>query len=243
MVVTIVDVVSADENEKKEDIIWNNLKIADETHNLKFFCLASMGWLILHQDKNYYDLENELRERNFATYLIAKEFEEESDYCLGLPLFHSMREMNNFKYECLFSCRPPPYAMQELLEHSDSYEENLEKLKISGSIFSRKETPTKPPHPQEDAIQYFTENEIDEGEAIQLGLKKLVKREYTDSQYFLKVKEDITNHFGKEPQLRILGFTRSKNYPLLAFVVGGQVIKSNIFSLNEHGEYSVYTGR
>ena len=41
---------------------------------------------------------------------------------------------NILKFKCILSCKNKEEALKEILEHSDSYEENLEKLKFTGFL-------------------------------------------------------------------------------------------------------------
>lgn len=118
----------------EEEICWRNLKEADDHLNLKIFCMAALGWLKSQNgEKTYQDLEKELRKRNFKTMIFAS-----SKRITGLDLVlpFSKTKHNSLEFEAMFSCRPPPFAMEEVLKHSSTYEENLEKLANAGSFFS-----------------------------------------------------------------------------------------------------------
>jgi hypothetical protein len=116
------------QEEDLKDIAIQNLKLADKLLNLQLVIYASFGWLKSHVDTNFSHLETFLRENKLQTYLIAVESQNNYDYNLIHP-----DGKTECKYECIFSCRPPPYAMEELLETSGNYEDNFEKLKEAGS--------------------------------------------------------------------------------------------------------------
>lgn len=59
----------------KEDvhkIAHDNMKVADQNHNLKFMIASSMGWFKINPNKDFKDLEDYLRKHNFMTHIIAK---------------------------------------------------------------------------------------------------------------------------------------------------------------------------
>lgn len=175
------------EDDDKLDIIWQNLLVSDRIHNLQLFSSAAFAWLLYYCErtetgyinaKNYQDLEKELRDKNMNTYLIANERElHDERQCFGLPLIEG--HTRNKKYECLFSCRPPPYAMRELLQYQKSYEENFEKLRDCGSIFVNEEN-LNPPEEVEYQKSHghefvkMNEKEMNLSQLIQQSKKKLV---------------------------------------------------------------------
>ena len=113
----------------------NNLKIADEIHDLKLFIFISMAWFKLNTDTTYYDLELFLRNNNFHTHLYAKEIiTNDEDVYLKYPNESNTEEEPSLKYECIYSCRPKEYALQEVLSVWTTLEENLNALKKCGSF-------------------------------------------------------------------------------------------------------------
>jgi hypothetical protein len=114
-------------SDDEESILWHNMKICDDIHNLRLFISCSMGWVRLNPEKNMQDLESELRKRNFNTHLYAKEIPRNSQYTLKL-------NSKNCDYECIFSCRPAKLALEEVLKFHDTYDTNFEKLANSGFI-------------------------------------------------------------------------------------------------------------
>lgn len=109
------------------DICWNNLKEADTNYCLEIFCAAAEGWSKLNPTKNYQDFEKELRDKNFNTYLIAGK----PKIYPGLKLLN-LQNNQICQYECIYSCRPKSFALQELLEHWPTYKENFNNLSNSG---------------------------------------------------------------------------------------------------------------
>lgn len=115
------------------DIAWYNMKIADEYHKLDYFIAAAFGWLNIFTDKNFQDLEKELRCKKFNTHLIAKL---RKDINCGCDIKLPNRNNADIKceYECIFSCRPSKLAHDEVLSVWNTYDDNFNALKNAGSI-------------------------------------------------------------------------------------------------------------
>lgn len=141
---------------------WKNVKTVDSLMNLNFTSMILSGYFSFsgNEDKNYRDLELELRENNINFGLIASNFENDNDLKKAIndkkvvlikkkyQKLYRNRETSNIdainpdhiaKYFTLYSCRPRDYVIKETLQHSKSIEENLEKLKESGDIISLEE--------------------------------------------------------------------------------------------------------
>lgn len=119
------------------EIMWHNITTADKHHNLSLFIGGCMAWLKLNPGKNYQNLEDELRARKLYTHLIAAP-PKVTGMHLKLPYDKDMSDITGepCAYECIMSCRPPPHAMNELLQHASSYEENWARLKFAGSLIA-----------------------------------------------------------------------------------------------------------
>lgn len=113
------------------DVAFHNMEQADNMLNLDIFISAALGYFNTNSNKTFYDLENELRKKNFNTHLIACKSYLPKGYILCIP--NTDLDIK-CKYECIFSCRPNKYAFQEVLQNWNTYEENLEALKSSGII-------------------------------------------------------------------------------------------------------------
>lgn len=124
-----LQIVSPGSHEEKINICWHNLSISDEVMCLEMFISAALSWVKLNPELNYSHLEQQLREKNLNTHLIAKNFIENGDVVLKYG-----DTENKCEYECIFSCRPKEVAIRELLEYSESYDINLNKLAKAGSI-------------------------------------------------------------------------------------------------------------
>jgi len=155
-------------SENPEKICWHNLEAADKYHLLSFFCAATRAWFKLHPDKNYQDLEKELRSKNLQTHIIAGKIEKIPDNArLGLHKQDSI----DYKYECIFSCRPKEKAMEELLTHWKSYDENFEKLALSGTLILKSPNDSFPK--SDPSFHQFDQKEIDIHSQISQNLKKI----------------------------------------------------------------------
>src|SRR5437868_10173808 len=85
--------------ETKLDICWHNLLMADKFHNIKYFTISVISWFKLNRNKNYQDLEKELRRRDFNTLLIAKDFVQNDRFGLELNCHYDYI----YIYECVRS--------------------------------------------------------------------------------------------------------------------------------------------
>ena len=54
------------ETDTHDEIIWHNLEQADKYHHLLTFIYAVNAWIKEYKDKDYYDLEIELRKKDFS---------------------------------------------------------------------------------------------------------------------------------------------------------------------------------
>jgi hypothetical protein len=113
-------------------IALQNLRVADKIHHITLFCLAAEGWFSANPDKSYPELEHLLRSNSMNTYLIAVPFTPSEKFYL-----RSVNTDNRAIYECVYSCRPHPYALEELLTYSKSYEDNFIKLSNTGSMVTK----------------------------------------------------------------------------------------------------------
>lgn len=136
------------EGDTEEEIVWSNLKVCDAIQNPALFGFCASAWLRINPAKNYQDLERELRERTFDTHLIA--VDNLNQFRLGSVEPHSpdLKDVKNaiyqngkwveVEYSCIFSCRPVPFAMEELLTYWPSYDDNFARLPRAGHMFNKK---------------------------------------------------------------------------------------------------------
>ena len=117
-------------------VAWHNMAVADKFHLVDLFSSAAYGWLrASSKDKTFRDLEVLLRERKLQTHLIA--IKPRAGFVLRWPPVDwdgksggdGVRKLAS---ECLFSCRPSPHAMNEVLQHWPTYAANLAALETAG---------------------------------------------------------------------------------------------------------------
>ncbi len=177
------------------DVAWANMKTADLILNLKLFIDASMGWLRCNPKKNYQNLETELRERDFETHLIAK-IPSLTGGDLKIPFSTSQKEKIDF--ECIMSCRPRKYALEELLETAESYEQNWARLAFAGSVYFGTDEPE------------VTEQAIADGQIIMFSEKeKTTSERLSFNEVLIKIEEltledHMVNLEAKFPDLQII---------------------------------------
>ena len=100
-----------------QEIAWHNVKVCDEIHHLIGFSAASMGWMKAHPTATFQDFECELRKKGLYTHL----------FCRKPPKPTTEKNLKNpndldkpCKWMVYFSCRPPPHALNEVLENAPS---------------------------------------------------------------------------------------------------------------------------
>lgn len=209
--------------EDPSEIAFHNMKVGDEMLNLNVFIGGQLGWIMANPTKNFQDLEKELRKRNFNTHLIARKVSAElTNYKLTL---HGKDDPTEYLYECISSCRPKKYAMEELLKEWKSYDENLEALKYAGVVTIIDE---------KDIGKKNTEK-ISESNPIQLVSKNKLKVSYkleTVDETIDGIYTDAKVKYGKEPTTVLYGMSHSGG-PIMAFVIDNVII-SNIGICIEH---------
>ena len=118
----------------ENELSYENLKIVSKTHDLMIIMNAITGWFKSNPDCKTTDLEKKLREDKLDIHLISAELEvDKNKYKMILPY--------NMSEECdrmiIYSCRPEKEALEELLTHAKSYDENFARLNNAGIIMDR----------------------------------------------------------------------------------------------------------
>lgn len=211
-----------EESDDPTEVAFHNMKFADNILDLQIFIGGEMGWLDANPSKNFYDLEVELRKRNFNTHLIAKPPHIISpDSKLGFP---KRNEDIEYIYECITSCRPTKYALEEVLSAWPTYEDNLNALKSSANIIISQTTVL----PKEDL-------KIDEDDPVNMIAKNKVKvriETLSADEAIEKIIENTKKSLGKAPSMTIYGMSHLGG-PIMAFVVDNKIV-SNIGVCIEH---------
>lgn len=216
-----ISFIDPSHDESPEQINWYNLKEADTNLDLSFFISAATCWINLNPTKNYQDLEKELRNRNFNTYLYAKTPKLTPDAKLGL---YRKNDTGEYKYECIFSCRPAKYALEEVLSVWPSYKDNFENLSVSGSLIKNTDVKNN-----DEDTQYFTEGEIDMYDLITKNKKKIVYELIDPEKYMSELFENCNKEFGKKPKEQLVGM--AKNGPIFAWMIDDKIVDSLGFSI------------
>ncbi len=218
------------------DIALHNMKCADKILNLEMFIGGSIGWLQCNPTKNYKDLEQELRRLNFDTHLIASECKlTDPRYVLGFP--YRIDDRRTYKYECIYSCRPKKFALVELLTHSVSYEENLEKLNDSAALMTiiKNETDEMKITELYENIPGFT-TDIDIPIMDKLS-KNLVKCVLTriDAKQYMGLEMAKLREKGYSPTLEICSAV-NECIPVLGIVIDRKLaFNMGMYTVNEEG--------
>ena len=118
----------------------NKLKEADKTYSLLHVNTAMLKYIkTVYDETNHLvdapEMEKVLRENKMDTHLIATEPPKSKGVIF--PIYLQCGDPNTMPrraFQCTLSCRPSSHAMNELLKHHTSYEENYAKLSQSGWI-------------------------------------------------------------------------------------------------------------
>lgn len=200
--------------ETKEDVCWHNLRIADDNHDLKLFIFAAMGWFKLHPTGSYQDLERELRTKSFQTHLIASH-KRLANTKLYLPNLETKTEA---KYECIYSCRPSPYALRELLTHWPTHEENFVRLKEAGVIVSDNSSTDS-----SSEIKKLSSSEMSVSELISNNLKKIVVQKITTEEFMAELEEKCMAAFQRNPEPKLIAMGPDGS-PILGFFIDDKLL-------------------
>lgn len=206
-------------DEDPADVALRNMGVADKNLNLAFFISGAQGWMCANKDKSFSDLEKELRKRSFDTHLFAKKIHLSQNDKLFVP--SRIADTTEYKYECIFSCRPKKDALEEVLSHWKTYDENLEALKYAWCI-GVKDIDVLRNKPN---VKHFDDIEMQNLQAV-CENKKCIVSEYKSAEKVLsEINATIKTDYGVNPVYKPLG----KSYcgPIYVAVVGKKIV-SNI---------------
>ncbi len=182
---------------KDSDLSLHNIENLSKTLNFSLCSQACFAWLVNNKDKSFYDLQNILIKKEINLYLIANDKIEEN-HKLSIP---NEIDDKTLKYNCIFSCKNKENVLEEILKYSNSFEENLEKLKLTGYSINKKDnfddiiSKTK----DLDALNFKVMHNL-----IEIDLKEInPKEELQKNLYAIKEK------FKQEPKLIFV--TKDKN--------------------------------
>lgn len=217
------DPVKDEDKEDPKELMWHNLRQADKYHKLDVFIGSSMAWFNQNPDKNYHDFEQALRVQKLNTHLYAIEVNLEENQ--ELKLQGSDQEC---LYKCVFSCRPKELAIQEVMKHCDSYEDNLERLKKAGVLCLKDETEIK------NAENAYELKEDEKGRMEKLKSLKVKVRveEITAEDIIEDINKQIEEKFNKEADVMVIGKTDSGD-PIYAFTLEQRLVSDIGFSVRQ----------
>ncbi len=171
------------EDESLQDIALHNLKVSDEHFDLAKFSVSATAWMKCHSECGFPELESFLRENNFNTYVFGRKPPPPTTT-------EDLKNPNHPDMQCdwmiYFSCRPPPYAKDEVLKECSSLEENRHRLATAG--FATFSSDTKLPK----SVKRFDTEEISDAEKISEGKKKLVVTKKSKSDIFEETLREVT---------------------------------------------------
>lgn len=209
-----VDKTSPNYNE--DELFWHNFKIADSEHALSLFISIALGWFQKHPERSYQDLEKLLREKDFDTYLIAIK---PNLFATGKLATLQEGDTYNPVYECIYSCRPKPNALKELLTHSKTYEENFEKLAISGRVIVEEISKLE----QEKDVKMFNNEEQNVSDKLRNCEIKLGVKRIPATEYFSQLVDDYAEQYNKPIKTPIIAMN-SKGGPICGIVIENMLV-------------------
>jgi hypothetical protein len=218
--------VDPESGETKNQICWHNIITADTNLCLQYFMLASQAWFKLNPTQNYQDLEKILRKNNLNTHL-----------CAAMPQIVPNSKLIGkvdsveCKYECVYSCRPKEYAINEVLQHWPTYEKNFENLKYAGSLACENINDDTFP-----GTIKFDNDEMQFNDHIVNNTKKLIYEEITPSEFLNDVVDECKEKYGEEPKEIFIG------YSTIGTPVYGLVINNNLVCAMGYTVYNDETG-
>jgi hypothetical protein len=214
----VLDDVKNDET--PADVVWHNIKLADERYNLQLFLAAAGGWFHLYPEKGFQDLERELRQRNMKTHLFAAKPTLQAKYKLMNP----QKEFDTgLEFECMYSCRPAPHALKEVLQHSSSYEENFEKLAKSGYITLSDEKAKDVSN--SDKVKIFSDEEKTDMQLLSENKRKLRCVSKTKDEIIAEIYTQCKERLGKEPTMALYSMGPN-GQPIMAFVHEDSIVSN-----------------
>lgn len=210
-------IIDAIENELPIDICWHNLSVADKFKNFAYFIPCALGWLDLNPGKTFQDLEKELRDKDFDTHLIATNKRDITGVDLKMP------NNSDAEYECIFSCRPKEDALKEILQHSNSYEENFQKLSQAGSY----KTIASANEIGDPSLIELNKKEKNEMQLVRENKKKYQLETISAENYINAIINDCQTNYGITPTSKVMGMGPSGG-PVFGLFINENTIISNI---------------
>ena len=207
----------------EKEICFHNLKKANEKFDLKFMIFASMAWLEINPNSNCQDLEKYFRNNKFNTHLIASR---------NYPKNSIIKLRNkDCEYEMILSCRPPKYAIEELLINWPSYENNFDALKSAGiinvDIDSKNETDkmNEADHYKKNGqeLKILNENEKNVSSLITKNKKIIEYIDIDPKEIINKYYNDAVVNFGTKPECKMIGMAHDGR-PILAMMVQNKIV-------------------
>lgn len=218
------------ENDNPTEIAFHNMKVGDDVHNLGLFIGGQSGYFNANPDKTFQDLELELRERNFNTHLIAKHPSVDTTsgkFILGMRQSNGKITTDGYIYECITSCRPRNYALEEVLQTWKTYEENFEALKEAGTVMVTNSKMTEE-ELNNEVIDNGTTKVIDNKNPINLMSENKVKAIATyvpASEVIDNICKQIFEKTGKQPTLSMCSINE-RGGPILAITLDNKIVSN-----------------
>ncbi len=190
--------------ETPHDVAIHNLIESDTCLNLTSFSMAVCGYMKVHPNYNYQDIEQVCRNLKLNTHLFASK--------VKYPVQHPDKK-TECKYEIVYSCRPYQNALAEVLEHWPSYEKNYEALALAGNVV------IKDTELSSKEMKQLTYPDTSQ-QLIRSNKKKLV---VTIINTVPELSEYLKKLMGKTPEPKLIGLHHT-GAPIFAFYIDGKQV-------------------
>jgi hypothetical protein len=215
-------------NNPESEVAWDNLVEISSIFHLELVVAASTAWFRANPNSTLQDFERRLRAQKLPVYLIASVPEQVTDdnrTHQKLLDIHFNSTPEPLTYALRYCCRPESSAQREILDHSDSYEDNFAKLAKTGiyQIGDSDEPPNK------SDTQKIKETALAKNDIVTLvsyNMVRLKLETLTELQINNKMNQDIaeaTKISGEPSEAKPIG-TAPDGSPILAHFVKDKVI-------------------
>lgn len=227
-----IDLVDPEKTDTPQSIVWHNLQVCDEQHDLSHFIMAAQGWFNINKTADFQDFEKALREKNFHTHLYAKKPAITKGTSLRTPNNLNTESDPKLIYECIYSCRPREHALKELLSFWDTYEDNFDALKLAGQVCFDKDQEHFDDDSEENnvPIMKFNDNMMKLGEELKNNAKKLRYSYISPETVLENVMEFIEKDTGRKPGPVLLGLGEG-GIPFFGLAVDNTIVCDTGFKI------------
>ena len=221
-----------DDFKHPSEVAWKNIQEGASIYHLGFVSSACMGWLRANPEQCVQDLERKLREENIPVHLLASPKYSKTHEDKELILRPYQKGSEEPKYALVYSCRPEKDALNEILEHWESYDENFKHLSQAGALSIKdgdisghflSETSDKITSKGLEAVKEGSHLNAISYNCVVLECKPLDQKDLMEdlNRDIVRAKE----FFQKEPEPSVIG-TAPDGSPVTAFILDKKLVST-----------------